>query len=423
VTVEPSFRLAAESDTVTLLKFMQAYYAFDGHGFDEHKAGAALTNLLRDPSLGRVWLILDGATPVGSVVIAFGYGLEWLGRDAFVDEFYLLQEYRGRGWGRKTTAFVEEAARSLNVGALHLEVVRQNTTALQVYLKLGFMDRESTFLSKWIARDFSKAKGGKRTLTAPALDSHRQPALFPQGCRSRVNFCYASIALPRSADDAPIACRTRNCKETRMLRWIARFSCFFALMLAASFGLAQSEFSAEIVDLQKPGTPTQAKIYFAKDKIRIESQNSGPRAGGAVIMNFATQTSTVLMAQQHMYMEMPTQTQSQRMSYASAFFRAGDVENACGDWQKMGHNGSSCHKVGGETVNGRNTVKYEATNASGEVSRFWLDPKLRFPVKWQGKNSDGELRNIQEGTQPASLFEVPAGFTKMDMGGMMQRPH
>jgi hypothetical protein len=210
-----------------------------------------------------------------------------------------------------------------------------------------------------------------------------------------------------------------------MLRWIARISCFFAFMLASSFLLAQSEFSAEIVDLQKPGTPTQAKIYFAKDKIRIESQNSGPHAGGAVIMNFATQTSMVVMAQQHMYMEMPAQAQTQRMGYASAFFRTGDVENACGDWQKMGHNGASCHKVGSETVNGRNTVKYETTNASGDVSHFWLDPKLRFPVKWQGKSNDGELRNKQEGAQPASLFEIPAGFTKMDMGGMMQMqpPH
>jgi len=209
-----------------------------------------------------------------------------------------------------------------------------------------------------------------------------------------------------------------------MLRCVARISCFLGLMLAASFVLAQMEFSAEIVDLQKPGTPTMAKIYFAKDKMRIESQTGGPRSGGAIIMNFATQTSIVLMAQQHMYMEMPAQAQSQRMGYASAFFQAGDVENACGDWQKMGHQGASCHKVGNEAINGRDTVKYETTNASGDVSHFWLDPKLRFPVKWQGKNNDGELRNIQEGTQTANLFEAPAGFTKMNMpGGMMQQPH
>ncbi len=212
-----------------------------------------------------------------------------------------------------------------------------------------------------------------------------------------------------------------------MLRWIARISCFFALMLAASFLLAQTEFSAELVDLLKPGAPSQGKIYFAKAKMRIESQSSA-RTGGAVIVNFATQTSMVLMAERHMYMEMPAQAQSQRMAYTAAFFQTGDVENACGDWQKIGsHQGSSCHKVGSETINGRSTVKYETTNASGDVGHFWLDPKLRFPVKWDGKNNSGELRNIQEGTQPASLFEAPAGFTKFEMpagmGGAMQQPH
>ena len=207
-----------------------------------------------------------------------------------------------------------------------------------------------------------------------------------------------------------------------MLRWITRVSCFCVLMLAASFAVAQAEFSAEIVDLQKSGTPAQARIYFAKDKMRIEAQTASAH-GSAVIINYATQAVDVLMAQQHMYMEMPMQGQSQRMGYAAAFFQAGDVENACDDWQKMGHEGSSCHKVGSETVNGRSTVKYETTNASGDVSHFWLDPKLRFPVKWEGKSNSGELRNIQEGAQPASLFAIPAGFTKMDMGGMMQQPH
>jgi len=159
VNAEPSFRLAAESDAVILLKFMQAYYAFDGHGFDGQKARVALTTLLRDANLGRVWLILDGDAAVGYIVLCFGYSLEWLGRDAFVDEFYLSEDHRRHGWGRKTMAFVEEAARSLDVTTLHLEVVRQNAAAFQLYRGLGFKEHESTFLSKWIAHDFSKPTG------------------------------------------------------------------------------------------------------------------------------------------------------------------------------------------------------------------------------------------------------------------------
>lgn len=156
---EPSFRVAAESDAAELLAFMREYYAFDGHGFDEQKARAALLTLLCDSNLGRVWLILDGTVAAGYIVLCFGYSLEWLGRDAFIDEFFLREPYRGRGWGRKTMALVEEQARSLNVTALHLEVVRQNTTALSLYPKLGFKQHASTFMSKWIAQNLSKAKG------------------------------------------------------------------------------------------------------------------------------------------------------------------------------------------------------------------------------------------------------------------------
>jgi len=138
---------------------MQEYYAFDGHGFDEQKARLALTALVRDANLGRAWLVLDGGTPVGYIVLCFGYSLEWLGHDAFVDEFYLREEYRGRGWGRKTMDFVEEAARSAGIRTLRLEVVQQNSTALKLYRKLGFQEHASRFLSKWIAQDASKPQG------------------------------------------------------------------------------------------------------------------------------------------------------------------------------------------------------------------------------------------------------------------------
>jgi GNAT superfamily N-acetyltransferase len=156
---EPQFRLAVESDADVLLDFMRDYYAFDGHGFDREKARVALVALLRDGSLGRAWFVLDGDVPVGYVVLCFGYSLEWLGRDAFVDEFYLREDHRGRGWWRSTMEFLEEAARAAGVHALHLEVVLENPSAIKLYKKMSFHEHESTFLSKWIARHFSKPTG------------------------------------------------------------------------------------------------------------------------------------------------------------------------------------------------------------------------------------------------------------------------
>lgn len=206
-----------------------------------------------------------------------------------------------------------------------------------------------------------------------------------------------------------------------MTRLFSYTCCLFSLLLTASFALAQADFSADVFDNKQPDSP-QAKIYASKEKIRFESTKKDPREGGAMIMNLATHSSIVVMDQQHMYMEMPMQMAARRNPY---FFRSDDVDDVCADWLKLEWNkGGSCHKVGNETVNGRNAVKFEGTNAKGEAGSVWMDPKLRFPIKWQGTNGGGELRNIQEASQPASLFEVPSGYRKFDMGnmgGMMQQ--
>jgi len=158
--MNPRFRVAEESDASLLLQFMRQYYAFDGHAFDEPRARIALLNFLRDPALGRAWLIYDQQAPVGYIVLVLGYSLELLGRDAFIDEFFLAESHRSRGWGRKTMEFVEEYARSQGVRAIHLEVVRSNHRALEVYRKLGFQGREHHLMTKRIERELTKPRSG-----------------------------------------------------------------------------------------------------------------------------------------------------------------------------------------------------------------------------------------------------------------------
>jgi len=131
----PLFRVAQASDVELFLDFMEALYTLDGYGYDREKARAALKPLLGNSDLGRAWFILD---------------------EAFVDEIYLREEYRGRGWGKRTMAFLEDAARELGVRALHLGVVEGNDKALRLYEAIGFHKHTSSFLSKWIATDFSK---------------------------------------------------------------------------------------------------------------------------------------------------------------------------------------------------------------------------------------------------------------------------
>ena len=206
-----------------------------------------------------------------------------------------------------------------------------------------------------------------------------------------------------------------------MSRFILRVACCVLLGYTA-VAVTQTEFSADVID-HNPHRAGKAptKVYFGKNKMRFDAVGDAREGGGSVIFDLKNESWIVLMPQQHMYMEMPSTMMESRGMFH--FFQTGDPSDACADWLKLDANkGGTCHKVGNETVNGRSTIKYEGTNAKGEPGAAWFDSKLRFPVKWDGKNGSGEMQNIQEGSQPASLFEIPAGYTKMDMGGMMKQP-
>ena len=145
------FKIAEPSDIDHLLQFMREYYEFDHLPFDERIARVALEKILRDDSLGRVWLIQYSGEAVGYVVLTLGYSLEYHGRDAFIDEIYIRESHRGRGLGMKAISFVEEVCRNLEVQALHLEVEKENKAAQAFYHKVGFEDHDRFLLTKQLS--------------------------------------------------------------------------------------------------------------------------------------------------------------------------------------------------------------------------------------------------------------------------------
>lgn len=150
--MKTTFNLAGRADTELLAELMQEFYIFEHLAFDERVARTALGQLLSDASLGRVWLIRHGEETIGYVVLTLGFSLEFQGRHAVVDELYIRPGYRGRGAGKRTLQFVEEACRSLGIAALRLEVERTNANAQAVYRKIGFKEHDRYLMTKWISQ-------------------------------------------------------------------------------------------------------------------------------------------------------------------------------------------------------------------------------------------------------------------------------
>lgn len=146
--MEPGFKAAQLTDVDARLPLMQGYYDFDHIPFDEVKARKALMGLLRDETLGKAWLVLCGDDVAGYIVLTYDYGLESGGREAFIDELYLREGYRGQGIGRRTIEFVEGFCASVGIHSLLLGVEPENTAAQAFYQKVGFEDRRLRLMTK-----------------------------------------------------------------------------------------------------------------------------------------------------------------------------------------------------------------------------------------------------------------------------------
>lgn len=146
-----SLELVKPGNAERLLPLIAEFNAAEGIDTPPSRTARALERLLADSSLGRAWFILFGGSCVGYIVLTFGYDLEYGGRDAWITDFYVREEFQGRGVGTQAVAALEQEARKLQICALHLMVRDSNRRAIKVYEKQGFGRNPRTAMIKMLA--------------------------------------------------------------------------------------------------------------------------------------------------------------------------------------------------------------------------------------------------------------------------------
>lgn len=142
-----SVRQAMLSDIGKLLDLMAEFYREAGYSLNRQLSQQALAELLHSPSLGQVWLLEQDGRVGGYIVLTIGFSMEYGGRDAFVDDLFVLPGFRGRGLGRCGLDALLAECRRRNVRAVHLEVGRTNKRAKKLYSKFGFRENNRRLLT------------------------------------------------------------------------------------------------------------------------------------------------------------------------------------------------------------------------------------------------------------------------------------
>lgn len=139
-TDSPGFQIksATESDVPIIFSFVKklAHYERLSHEV------VATEELLRENLFGKrrtaeVAIGYLDAKPVGFVLFFYNYST-FLGKPGlYIEDLFVDEEYRGRGYGRALLLHVARLAKERDCGRLEWSVLDWNQTAIDFYKKLG----------------------------------------------------------------------------------------------------------------------------------------------------------------------------------------------------------------------------------------------------------------------------------------------
>jgi len=151
------------------------------------------------------------------------------------------------------------------------------------------------------------------------------------------------------------------------------------------------------------------RVYYKPGRVRDEMTIGGQKM--ITIRRFDLEKVWMLMGQ-NMYMEVSPDKDSKRAPHYKLISR---------------------EIVGPETVNGMETTKYESIyeTSDGKFGGFTWYTKDNIAVKGflvhqtrgEKQRVKFEFTNLERGDQPDSMFEIPKGYQKLNMGGFPGMPN
>ena len=134
-----TFKPLEITDISTITQMMQDFYAIDNYPMDVEVAKELFQEFISNEHLGKSWLIYSENEIVGYIILTFIFSFEYGGKIAFVDELFIKETARGKGFGKEAIQFIQREVPKLSLKLLYLEVEPHNENAQKLYLAHDFV--------------------------------------------------------------------------------------------------------------------------------------------------------------------------------------------------------------------------------------------------------------------------------------------
>jgi hypothetical protein len=181
----------------------------------------------------------------------------------------------------------------------------------------------------------------------------------------------------------------------------------FPLAIAV-FAAKPTDYSTDMVVLQGGQVIQTMKLYVSGQKSRVEGFTAGPLGRIVAISRKDKGVTWTLYLDKKQYTEKAVAAGGQPGKPDLSNFDLGSLKK---------------ENLGRETVLGYPCTKMRVTtgnlpNGKAMSSTVWVADSLEMPIRMDVMGLVQENRNLKVGPQPASLFEIPAGFANTGAPGM-----
>ena len=133
-----TFKPLEIADIEIITQMMQDFYAIDNYPMDIEVTKNLFQEFISNDHLGKSWLIYSESEIVGYIILTFIFSFEYGGKIAFVDELFIKETARGKGFGKEAIQFIQSEVSKLSLKLLYLEVEPHNENAQKLYLAHDF---------------------------------------------------------------------------------------------------------------------------------------------------------------------------------------------------------------------------------------------------------------------------------------------
>ncbi len=132
-------RKITPSDKELYLKLTDEFYKSDAvmHRIDSENFELTWQELMRSGDYTECFIIEKDRETAGYMLLAYTFSQEAGGKTAWIEEIFILPQFRSKGLGKEAFAFIKNNIEP-QCARLRLEVEDDNVKAKKLYASLGF---------------------------------------------------------------------------------------------------------------------------------------------------------------------------------------------------------------------------------------------------------------------------------------------